>query len=186
MSAASYGKFVRLKLEHMARTLPGPVVREWWVKAVDQLIAPHVRDRGYDREVPIDAVPADLWSLQGEIPPPFEIPRRETMGQGEQGQRLWPAGKVAGRSPVHAGCHGKVRRLKQAARLSINAKRRSDPGAAATPRQQKVNLATLNSRGSGASLMISWRSRTIYRDLCNQRHESAATPYHDQHRDDRL
>ena len=56
----------------MARTLPGLIIREWWVKAVDQLIAPFVRDRGYDWEVTIDEVPADLWSLQGEIPPPFE------------------------------------------------------------------------------------------------------------------
>jgi len=48
VGGASQGKFVRLKLEHMARTLPGPIVREWWVKAVDQLIAPYVRDRGYD------------------------------------------------------------------------------------------------------------------------------------------
>src|SRR5260221_14598363 len=57
-------------------TWPGPCLapsfREWWVKAVDQLIAPFVRDRGYDWEVTIDEVPADLWSLQGEIPPPFE------------------------------------------------------------------------------------------------------------------
>jgi phenylpyruvate tautomerase PptA (4-oxalocrotonate tautomerase family) len=67
-----HGKFVRFKLDHMARTLPGPILREWWVKAVDQLIAPYVKDRGYDWEVTIDELPADLWSLQGEIPPPFE------------------------------------------------------------------------------------------------------------------
>ena len=35
VGGASHGKFVRLKLEHMARTLPGPIIREWWVKAVD-------------------------------------------------------------------------------------------------------------------------------------------------------
>ena len=48
VGGASHGKFVRFKIDHMARTLPGPIVREWWVKAVDQLIAPYVRDRGYD------------------------------------------------------------------------------------------------------------------------------------------
>jgi len=52
VGGVSHGKFVRLKLEHMARTLPGPIVREWWVKAVDQLIAPYVRDRGYDWKSP--------------------------------------------------------------------------------------------------------------------------------------
>lgn len=68
----SHGKFVRFKVDHIARTLPGPVIREWWVRAVDELIAPYVKDRGYDWEVSIDETPFDLWSLQGEIPPPFE------------------------------------------------------------------------------------------------------------------
>ncbi len=45
----------------MARTLPGLIIREWWVKAVDQLIAPYVRDRGYDWEV-ID-MPNELTAL---------------------------------------------------------------------------------------------------------------------------
>jgi len=40
--------------------------------AVDQVIAPWVRDRGYDWEFTITEPPFDLWSLQGEIPPPFE------------------------------------------------------------------------------------------------------------------
>jgi len=53
VGGVSHGKFVRFKLDHMARTLPGPILREWWVKAVDQLIAPYVRDRGYDWEVTI-------------------------------------------------------------------------------------------------------------------------------------
>ncbi len=72
VGGAPHGEFVRLRIDQMARTLPTPVMREWWVKAVDQLIAPFVRDRGYDWEVTIDELPADLWSLQGEIPPPFE------------------------------------------------------------------------------------------------------------------
>jgi Putative oxalocrotonate tautomerase enzyme len=40
VGGASHGKFVRLHLEHMARTLPGPIIREWWVKAVDELSHP--------------------------------------------------------------------------------------------------------------------------------------------------
>lgn len=65
-------KFVRFRIDHMARTLQGPVLREWWVRTVDQVIAPFVRDRGFDWEITIDETPADLWSIQGEIPPPFE------------------------------------------------------------------------------------------------------------------
>jgi phenylpyruvate tautomerase PptA (4-oxalocrotonate tautomerase family) len=137
VGGVSHGKFVRLKLEHMARTLPGPVLREWWVKAVDQLIAPYVRDRGYDWEVTIDEVPADLWSLQGEIPPPFESHAEKRWVKGEQGQSIRSAGKAAGRRPLQAGSHGKVRRLKRRpAGLLIDAKRRSDLRAAPTPRSR--------------------------------------------------
>ena len=68
----SHGSFVRLQIDQMARTLPGPVIREWWTRNLDQVIAPWIRDRGYDWEFTITEPPADLWSLQGEIPPPFE------------------------------------------------------------------------------------------------------------------
>ena len=67
-----HNKFIRFKVDQISRTLPGPVLREWWVKALDELLAPYVKDRGYDWEISIDETPCDLWSLQGEIPPPFE------------------------------------------------------------------------------------------------------------------
>ncbi len=41
-------KFVRFKVDHIARTLPGPVIREWWIRTLDVAIAPYVKDRGYD------------------------------------------------------------------------------------------------------------------------------------------
>jgi len=28
----SHGSFVRIQIDQMARTLPGPVIREWWVR----------------------------------------------------------------------------------------------------------------------------------------------------------
>ena len=58
---------VRLKIDHMARTLPTPAIRKWWIAAADELITPWVKDRGYDWEITIDELPADLWSLQGEV-----------------------------------------------------------------------------------------------------------------------
>lgn len=67
-----HNKFIRFKVDQIARTLPGPVIREWWVRTLDAVIAPYVRDKGYDWEISIDETPFDLWSLQGEIPPPFE------------------------------------------------------------------------------------------------------------------
>lgn len=68
----SHGSFVRIQIDQMARTLPGPVLREWWVGKLNEIIAPWVKDRGYDWEFNITEPPADLWSLQGLIPPPFE------------------------------------------------------------------------------------------------------------------
>jgi phenylpyruvate tautomerase PptA (4-oxalocrotonate tautomerase family) len=72
VGGAPNNRFVRFKVDHIARTLPGPVLREWWVGKIDEIIAPYVKDRGYDWEVSIDETPFDLWSLQGKIPPPFE------------------------------------------------------------------------------------------------------------------
>lgn len=37
------------------------------VRTLDELIAPFVKDRGYEWEISIDETPFDLWSLQGEF-----------------------------------------------------------------------------------------------------------------------
>jgi len=67
-----HNKFIRFKIDQIARTIPGPILREWWMKTLDTVLAPFVKDRGYDWEVSIDETPCDLWSLQGELAPPFE------------------------------------------------------------------------------------------------------------------
>ncbi|MFB9124407.1 4-oxalocrotonate tautomerase [Paraburkholderia dipogonis] len=67
-----HGKFIRFEVDHIARTLPGPILREWWVRTLDKLLAEYLRPRGFDWEFSYDETPFDLWSLQGEIPPPFE------------------------------------------------------------------------------------------------------------------
>jgi hypothetical protein len=68
----SHHKFIRFRIDHLARTLPGPITREWWMRTIDQIVAPYVSAKGYDWEVTVDETPSDLWSIQGEIPPPFE------------------------------------------------------------------------------------------------------------------
>jgi phenylpyruvate tautomerase PptA (4-oxalocrotonate tautomerase family) len=64
--------FVRFKIDQIARTLPGLIIREWWMRTLDEVLAPFVKERGFDWEISIDETPFDLWSLQGELPPPFE------------------------------------------------------------------------------------------------------------------
>lgn len=65
-------RFVRFKIDQIARTIPGPVMREWWIRTLDAVLQPFLKDRGFDWEISIDETPFDLWSLQGELPPPFE------------------------------------------------------------------------------------------------------------------
>ena len=67
-----HNKFIRFKIDQIARTIPGPVLREWWMRTLETVIAPFVKERGYDWEISIDETPCDLWSLQGELAPPFE------------------------------------------------------------------------------------------------------------------
>jgi phenylpyruvate tautomerase PptA (4-oxalocrotonate tautomerase family) len=78
-----HDKFVRFKVDHMARTLPSPILREWWVKAVDQLIAPFVRERGYDWEVHHRRVAGRSLVAAGRNSASVRVPRRKAMGQGE-------------------------------------------------------------------------------------------------------
>jgi phenylpyruvate tautomerase PptA (4-oxalocrotonate tautomerase family) len=72
VGGSSHNKFIRICIDQMARTLPGAVVREWWVHHLDEVIKPWVGARGYDWEFTINEPPFDLWSLQGFAPPPFE------------------------------------------------------------------------------------------------------------------
>jgi phenylpyruvate tautomerase PptA (4-oxalocrotonate tautomerase family) len=72
VSGDSRDRFVRINIDQMARTLPGPALREWWVHHLDDVIKPWVGDLGFDWEFTITEPPADLWSLQGFVPPPFE------------------------------------------------------------------------------------------------------------------
>jgi len=36
----SHPKFVRVKIDQMARTMPGPVLREWWMHRVEEVVDP--------------------------------------------------------------------------------------------------------------------------------------------------
>jgi phenylpyruvate tautomerase PptA (4-oxalocrotonate tautomerase family) len=62
--------FVRLVGTHIARRLPTPESRRWWMQICEEAIAPFVKDRGYDWEMHIDETPLELWQVQGLVPPP--------------------------------------------------------------------------------------------------------------------
>lgn len=63
------GNFVRIWVDHIARTLPTPEARTWWIGQCDEALAPFIRDKGFDWEFHIDETSFELWSIQGIRPP---------------------------------------------------------------------------------------------------------------------
>jgi phenylpyruvate tautomerase PptA (4-oxalocrotonate tautomerase family) len=62
-------KFVRIWIDHIARTMDTKEQRDRALKAFNAAIAPYVHDRGFSWEFHIDETPFDLWSIQGFRPP---------------------------------------------------------------------------------------------------------------------
>jgi phenylpyruvate tautomerase PptA (4-oxalocrotonate tautomerase family) len=63
-------RFVRIAVEHIARTLPNPESRTRWMGMVHEALVPFMAGRGLDWEIHIDETRMDLWSIQGLRPPP--------------------------------------------------------------------------------------------------------------------
>lgn len=63
-------RFVRIWVDHIARTFANDEIKARWIGMVEEALAPFVRDRGLDWEYHIDETPFDLWSIQGLRPPP--------------------------------------------------------------------------------------------------------------------
>jgi len=64
------GNFIRIFIDHIARQMDTPEIRKLCRDEIEKLLAPHVRDRGFDWEFHIDETPFDLWQVQGLAPPP--------------------------------------------------------------------------------------------------------------------
>lgn len=64
--------FVRVVIDHIARRMDDPEFRALCMAAIESVLEPYVKDRGYDWEVHIDETPMDLWRVQGLIAPPPE------------------------------------------------------------------------------------------------------------------
>ncbi len=103
----SHGRFVRIQVDQMARTLPGPILREWWVNRLDEVIPPWVRDRGYDWEFNITEPPPDLWSVQGLIPPPFDSAAERRWVRENKASPYTLAGKLPASLPFAPGTTGR-------------------------------------------------------------------------------
>lgn len=68
--------FVRIWIDHIAREFPNNEASVPFIDAVNKVIAPWVRDRGFDWEFHVDETPFSLWSIQG-----FPAPREGTVDE---------------------------------------------------------------------------------------------------------
>ncbi|WP_260738881.1 tautomerase family protein [Tunturiibacter lichenicola] len=64
--------FVRISIEHIARTMVDHESKVKFLGHVNEVIAPYVEQRGYDWELNVQELPFDLWRVQGLVPPGAE------------------------------------------------------------------------------------------------------------------
>ena len=62
--------FVRIWVDHIARTFPDENVKQRFLDACSRLFAPYIADRGLRWEMHVDETPFSLWSINGLKPPP--------------------------------------------------------------------------------------------------------------------
>ncbi|MBO4236915.1 MULTISPECIES: tautomerase family protein [Pseudonocardia] len=72
-------RFVRIQVDHIARTLPDASARDRLIGRVGDLLTPFMAERSLDWELHVDETSRDLWLIQGMRPP----------GPGTPGERLW-------------------------------------------------------------------------------------------------
>jgi phenylpyruvate tautomerase PptA (4-oxalocrotonate tautomerase family) len=61
--------FVRIWVDHIARTFSDEELKSRFLSACDKLLAPFIADRGLKWEMHVDETPFSLWTIQGLRPP---------------------------------------------------------------------------------------------------------------------
>ncbi len=61
--------FVRIWVDHIARTFKDEALKGRFLNAVAQLLAPYLDGRGLRWEMHVDETPFSLWTIQGLRPP---------------------------------------------------------------------------------------------------------------------
>ncbi|KAB8069649.1 putative oxalocrotonate tautomerase [Aspergillus leporis] len=66
--------FIRVVIEHIAIHLPADndAAYKRTTSRIDQILKPHVADKGYDWEFHVDETPRKLWKVNGLIPPEYK------------------------------------------------------------------------------------------------------------------
>jgi len=61
--------FVRIWVDHIARTFSDEALKARFLSACDKLLAPFIADRGLRWEMHVDETAFSLWTIQGLRPP---------------------------------------------------------------------------------------------------------------------
>jgi phenylpyruvate tautomerase PptA (4-oxalocrotonate tautomerase family) len=61
--------FVRIWVDHIARSFKDEELKGKFLAAVNQLLTPYLSERGLRWEMHVDETPFSLWSIQGLRPP---------------------------------------------------------------------------------------------------------------------
>ena len=69
--------FIRIWVDHIARRMDSDEARRRFMTTMNEVLAPWVRDRGFDWELHIDETPFELWTVQGYFPPRGGTPDEE-------------------------------------------------------------------------------------------------------------
>lgn len=62
--------FVRIKIDHIARSLDTDEVKERFLNAATRVLAPYTTSRALRWELSVVETPRDLWTINGIVPPP--------------------------------------------------------------------------------------------------------------------
>jgi hypothetical protein len=72
--------FIRFSIDHIAVRLPDDDTEyERVVTKINEILKPHVADKGYGWEFHVNETERRLWSIDGFEPPPF----------GSEGEKMW-------------------------------------------------------------------------------------------------
>lgn len=61
--------FVRIWVDHIARTFEDEALKERFLAAIARILKPYVDERGLRWEMHVDETPFSLWTIQGLRPP---------------------------------------------------------------------------------------------------------------------
>jgi phenylpyruvate tautomerase PptA (4-oxalocrotonate tautomerase family) len=88
-------RFVRIVIDHIARSLPTPELRQSWLARARDSVEPTFAALGISWELHVDETTRDLWLIQGLVPP-MPNTEHENKWKADNKPSPYEVGTVAG------------------------------------------------------------------------------------------